>query len=38
MLFNSRQDLSFLPERKKFEKVEKIICSIEYKQKFMLFT
>ena len=29
MLFNSHKDLSFLPERKKIEKVEKLICCIE---------
>ena len=36
-LFNSHKDLPFLPERKKVEKVEKLICSIEDK-KNMLFT
>ena len=30
-LFNSHKDLPFLPERKKVEKVEKLICSIEDK-------
>ena len=28
-LFNFHKDLPFLPERKKVEKVEKVICSIE---------
>ena len=32
-LFNSLKDLPFLPERKKDEKVEKLICSIEDKEK-----
>ena len=32
-LFNSHKDLPFLPERKKDEKVEKLICSIEDKEK-----
>ena len=36
-LFNLHKDLPFLPERKKVEKVEKLICSIEDK-KNMLFT
>ena len=31
-LFNSHKDLPFLPERKKVEKVEKLICSIEDKE------
>ena len=31
-LFNSHKDLSFLPERKNFEKVEKRICIIEDKK------
>ena len=29
--FNSQKDLPFLPERKKVEKVEKLICSKEGK-------
>ena len=33
LLFNSHKDLPFLPERKKDEKVEKLICSIEDKEK-----
>ena len=28
-LFNSHKDLPFLPERKKVEKIEKLICSKE---------
>ena len=32
-LFNSHKDLPFLPERKKVEKVEKLICSIREKKK-----
>ena len=32
-LFNSHKHLPFLPERKKVEKVEKLICSIEDKRK-----
>ena len=35
-LFNPHQDLSFLPERKKVNKVEKLICSKKTK-KNMLF-
>ena len=35
-LFNSHKDLSFLPERKKAEKVEKLICSIEDKEKYVI--
>ena len=30
-LFNFHKDLPFLPEKKKIEKVEKLICSIEDK-------
>ena len=33
-LFNFHKDLSFLPERKNVEKVEKLICCIEDKEKF----
>ena len=32
-LFNSHKDLPFLPERKKIEKVKKLFCSIEDKEK-----
>ena len=35
-LFNSHQDLPFLPERKKIKKVEKLICSIEDKEKYVV--
>ena len=30
------KDLSFLPERKTVEKVEKLICSIEEKEKYVI--
>ena len=32
-LFNLHKDLPFLPENKKVNKVEKLICSIENKEK-----
>ena len=35
-LFNLHKDLPFLPERKKVEKVEKSICSIENKEKYVI--
>ena len=35
-LFNLHKDLPFLPERKKVNKVEKLICSIENKKKFVI--
>ena len=35
-LFNLHKDLPFLPERKKVEKVEKLICSIEDKVKYVI--
>ena len=35
-LFNSHKDLPFLPERKKAEKVEKLIWSIEDKEKYVI--
>ena len=35
-LFNLHKDLPFLPERKKVEKVEKLICSIENKEKYVI--
>ena len=35
-LFNSHQDLPFLRERKKIKKVEKLICSIEDKEKYVI--
>ena len=34
-LFKFQKDLPFLPERKKVEKVEKLICSIEDKEKYL---
>ena len=34
--FNSYKDLPYLPERKKVEKVEKLICSIENKEKYVI--
>ena len=33
---NFHKDLPFLPERKKVEKVEKRICSIEDKEKYVI--
>ena len=35
-LFNSHKDLPFLLERKKIKKVEKLICSIEDKEKYVV--
>ena len=35
-LFNVHKDFPFLPERKKVEQVEKIICSIEDKKKYVI--
>ena len=35
-LFNSHKDLPFLLERKKVEKVEKLICSIEHKKIYFI--
>ena len=35
-LFNPHKDLPFLPERKKVNKVEKLICSTEDKEKFVI--
>ena len=35
-LFNLHRDLPFLPKRKKVEKVEKLICSIEDKEKYVI--
>ena len=32
-LFSSHKDLPFLPERKKIEKVENLVCGIEDKEK-----
>ena len=35
-LFGSLKDLPFLPERKKLEKVEKLACGIEDKEKYVI--
>ena len=35
-LFNRHKDLPFLPERKKVNKVEKCICNIEDKEKYVM--
>ena len=35
-LFHLHKDLPFLPERKKVERVEKLICSIEDKKKYVI--
>ena len=35
-LFNSHENLPFLSERKKIEKVEKLICSIQDKEKYVI--
>ena len=35
-LFNLHRDLPFLPESKKVNKVEKLICSIENKEKYVI--
>ena len=35
-LFNLHKDLPFLPERKNVNKVEKLICSIEDKEKYVM--
>ena len=37
-LFDLYKDLPFLPERKKVNKVEKLICNIEDKEKYVLHT
>ena len=37
-LFNNHKDLPFLPERQKVEKVKKLICSIEDKEKYVIHT
>ena len=33
--WGSHKELPFLPERRKLEKVEKLVCSIEYKEKYV---
>ena len=35
-LFGSHKELPFLPERRKLEKVEKLVCSIEDKEKCVI--
>ena len=35
-LFNLHKDLTFLPESKKVNKIEKLICSIEDKEKYVI--
>ena len=35
-LFNFHKDLPFLPEREKSNKVEKLICSTEDKEKYVM--
>ena len=35
-LWSSHKELPFLPERKKLEKVEKLVCSIEDKEKYVI--
>ena len=35
-LFDLHKDLPFLPERKKIGKVEKLVCSIEDKEKYII--
>ena len=35
-LWSSHKDLPFLPGRKKLEKVEKLVCSIEKKEKYVI--
>ena len=34
-LFNLHKDLPYLPERKKLEKVKKLVCGIEDKEKYV---
>ena len=35
-LWSSHKDLPFLPEGRKLEKVEKLVCSIEDKEKYVI--
>ena len=35
-LFSSNKELHVLPERRKFKKVEKLVCSIEDKEKYVI--
>ena len=34
-LFSSHKDLAYLPERKQLGKVEKLVCSVEDKKKYV---
>ena len=36
-LFNFHKNIPYLPERKKLEKVEKPVCSIEDKKKYLVY-
>ena len=36
-LFSSHKELPFLSERKELEKVEKLVCSIEDKEKYVIY-
>ena len=36
-MFNLHKDLRFLPERKKLNKVEQLICNIEDKEKYVMY-
>ena len=35
-LFSSHKELPFLPERRKLEKVETLVCSMEDKEKYVI--
>ena len=35
-LWSSHKELPFLPERRKLEKVEKLVCSVEDKEKYVM--
>ena len=35
-LWSSHKDLPFLPERKKLAKVEKLVCSVEDKEQYVI--
>ena len=35
-LFNLHKDFPFLPERKKVGKVEKLVCNIDEKEKYVI--
>ena len=36
ILFDLHKNLPFLPERKKFNKIEKLICSVDDKEKYVM--